>query len=144
MRLDGDETVTQTLWLTLPAPPSVNNLYATAESGRRKTEAVRRWESAAGWEAKIQLIQAPSKTIRGKYDLSIYLPQFIKGDIDNRVKAVSDLLVRLRITEDDKGMVHLMICRAYNVPSGRAFIVVRTSVGIIECPWSPDPGNTAA
>lgn len=92
--------------ITLPYPPSTNELYANvAGRGRIKSARYRTWRYAAGWEL---LSQRPDK-ITGAYELSIALNRARSGDLDNRVKAVSDLLVELRITPDDKQMEALSV-----------------------------------
>jgi Holliday junction resolvase RusA-like endonuclease len=77
--------------LTLPKPPTTNQLY----SGRRfKTERYRSWIEDAGWTAKAQRPGA----IKGRFQLTIYMPG--RADLDN-IKAIPDLLKTLGIIEDD-------------------------------------------
>lgn len=84
--------------LTIPTPPSVNAMYANRKRGGRiKTPKYRAWIERAGWEI---ITQKPER-IKGRYRVSITLPR-IRGDGDNRIKAILDLLVSLCITPDDR------------------------------------------
>lgn len=89
--------------LTLPTPPSTNQLY----SGRRfKTAKYKSWITEAGWTAKAQW----QGQITGPFILTIYLPRGM--DIDN-IKAIPDLLGPkcLNITIDDSNMTALHVYR---------------------------------
>jgi Holliday junction resolvase RusA-like endonuclease len=82
--------------VAIPVPPSVNALYANVRHGRIKTRRYARWIEAAGWEL---LLQHPT-AVHGRYHLTMTLPR-IRGDPDNRVKPISDLLVAHGLIEDD-------------------------------------------
>ena len=101
--------------LVIPKPPSTNSLYANVPGrGRVRTRAYKDWITAAGWEIKLQ---AGNQQLKGKYVLSIWLPEGV--DIDNGVKSIADLLGPprgkkkhgLSITEDDREMVSLHVYR---------------------------------
>lgn len=85
--------------LDLPFPPSLNNLYPTRSGGGRgKSEEYEAWIHAAGWELKRQ---RPSCAI-GSVEITITLQEQTKRmDIDNRIKALLDLLVSHGIIESD-------------------------------------------
>lgn len=79
-------------------PPSVNNLYAHGRLGRFKTPRYKTWIEAAGWEIKDQ----KPKQVVGPYGIMMrFGRQNKRRDLDNNIKAVSDLLVAHRIVEDD-------------------------------------------
>lgn len=83
---------------TLPMPPTANNLFANFKGrGRVKTDKYIKWIHTAGWSLKAQ---KPAK-IAGNYALTVVVPAKTLGDIDNRIKALSDLLVEHGIVEDD-------------------------------------------
>jgi Holliday junction resolvase RusA-like endonuclease len=87
--------------ISIPAPPSANNLFANSwRGGRHKTRAYRAWCQSAGWHVKLQ---KPEK-VSGKYKLFLTLPK-IRGDASNRLKAVEDLLVSLGLIDDDRHCV---------------------------------------
>lgn len=99
--------------LSLPYPVSVNAMYANAPGrGRVKTERYKTWLNAAGWALKSA---RPSK-VAGAYTLEITLFQSDKRkrDLDNTVKAISDLLVTHQLVEDDSLCTRLVVQR---VPS---------------------------
>jgi crossover junction endodeoxyribonuclease RusA len=87
--------------LQLPMPPSTNALFANIPGrGRVKSAAYKRWITEAGWMLRVQRI-AP---ITGRVRVTIRVQQTAKrkADIDNRIKAVLDLLVKNRVIEDDR------------------------------------------
>lgn len=97
----NERRVTDTVSLTLPMPLSANALFANKGSGGRiKTEAYNAWIEEAGW---ILVGQRPGK-IDGRYELSLHVARpktAIKQDLQNRLKAVSDLLVKHCVVSDD-------------------------------------------
>lgn len=83
----------------LPTPPSVNAMYDNAKRGRVKTDVYKAWINEAGWAYKQQPKRGPN--IEGPYRVEIHLPKNMRGDIDNRLKAVLDLLCTMGATSDD-------------------------------------------
>lgn len=85
----------------LPMPPSANALYANAEGGGRfKTKEYTDWLDEAGWRLQEQ---RPGR-IAGRYVIEIEIPRAAdnrRRDLGNREKAVSDLLVKQRVIQDD-------------------------------------------
>lgn len=100
-----------TVVLSIPVPPSSNNLYGNKRSksgkrsGRYKTRAYENWIDRAGWEVVSQRTNVDR--VSGPYRLLLELPR-IRGDADNRMKAASDLMVSLGIVDDDR---HCLECR---------------------------------
>jgi crossover junction endodeoxyribonuclease RusA len=90
--------------LSLPFPPSVNNLFVNGKRGRFKSPAYRAWEKLAGVSVKDshrQRIQA--------YSLAICLkrPDKRTRDLGNYEKAISDALVAHGVIADDSGCERL-------------------------------------
>lgn len=88
--------------IDLPFPPSQNRLHAKAKAGHvYLTSQARAWQRAAGWEWHAQRRRV--EPVRGPYTARIILSSHgRRGDADNRVKAVLDLLVKLGVTSDDR------------------------------------------
>lgn len=111
-----------TTMIVLPKPPSVNALFRNVPGkGRVKTGHYNEWLTAAGWEIKRQ---RPSH-VPGPYALDIFIPPG-RGDPDNVIKPVSDLLVKMEVIEDDKH-------------ARRASVEVVESLTEVHCivrPWS--------
>ncbi|MDE2020875.1 MAG: RusA family crossover junction endodeoxyribonuclease [Patescibacteria group bacterium] len=85
--------------LRLPVPPSVNSLYANVPGvGRITSRRYKQWQKEAGWQI---LIQKPPR-VYGPYQLTITLPRLLRGDVTNRIKAAEDILVKHRVTDDDR------------------------------------------
>lgn len=118
--------------LELPLPPSVNASF-TSRRGTHllmKTAAYRLWTRAVqdeqpNWQA-LPLLR------RGLYGLWISLPDKMRGDIDNRVKLLSDVLRHpnkgefgLAIVHDDAHMDALYVERG-GAPPDRVIATVVT------------------
>ena len=86
--------------LTIPFPPSANNLFVNAgKRGRIKSSRYTMWLNEAGWELQSQ---RPKKML-GKVSVTICLCPVDKRrrDADNGCKAVLDLLVKHQVIEAD-------------------------------------------
>lgn len=93
--------------IELPVPLSANRIWRVA--GTRLTKAGKRvpriiknpeyvaWQNEAGWMLRAQ---RPGR-VTGAYELTVTVPR-VGIDLDNAIKATSDLLVTHSIVEDDK------------------------------------------
>src|SRR5262245_52728743 len=94
--------------IALPMPPSLNGMYATVRGRRVKTKAARRWANAAAWQIKIG---AGGHRIDGPWAIGVVLPCSMKGDPDNRLKAILDAAVASGIVCDDRHCVGVNVER---------------------------------
>ena len=96
--------------LRLPLPPSTNNLYISVGKKRIVSPKYRAWREEAG---EMLIAQKP-RSVLGDYDLWLYVewPDKRKRDLDNAIKAVSDLLVSHQLVEDDSRCQALPIYRS--------------------------------
>jgi Holliday junction resolvase RusA-like endonuclease len=115
----------------LPLPPSVNSLYLNKPGvGRIKAPSYRLWCNEAGLEAKIQKLGWDYQVLAAwqgiildqKYRLTIDVPENMRGDIDNRNKAVLDLLVNLGLTPDDRHCQSVTVRRSAKIPKDRCHV----------------------
>lgn len=83
--------------LELAVPPSTNKLYANAGRSRKKTAAYSAWIRG---ELKA-LVAQRAKPVPIPVTISILLPDTMRGDASNRIKATEDLLVRAGIIPND-------------------------------------------
>lgn len=117
--------------ITLPMPPSVNNLYQGMGKNRRKSTGYSAWFGEAGW----RLNEARAKRLCGNlkpdswYWTDIRLPQNHLGDTDNRLKAVHDLLHQMHLTPDDKWLLGGTYMRCPHVEPGTCVV----SVASMDC-----------
>jgi crossover junction endodeoxyribonuclease RusA len=85
----------------LPLPPSTNNLFANNRKtgGRYSTQNYKAWQEEAGWELKKQKV----KYVGGKIKITYLVnkPDGKRRDLGNYEKALSDLLVKHSIIDDD-------------------------------------------
>lgn len=112
--------------LTLPLPPSVNELfvYVNGYGGkpRRVTANVyKAWQEAAAWSIKTQRLPSLDAD---RFAVTIRVPAKMRGDVDNRLKAVLDALVSNRLTPDDRYAWRVSIERDAAVPAGEAHITI--------------------
>ena len=90
--------------IELPLAPSVNALWRISGKRLYRTKVYKDWLEEAGWMVR----QQTRKTIDGEYAIHIRaLRSNKRRDLDNLLKATSDLLVELRIVEDDSQCVAL-------------------------------------
>ena len=83
----------------LPYPVSTNSLFFNASRGRVKTDRYKAWRKAAGEAILVQ----GRKRMHGYVSLSMALvrPDQRRRDLSNTIKAVEDLLVEMRVIDDD-------------------------------------------
>lgn len=87
--------------VTVPVPPSTNNLYGVGKGGRRFLKRhVRKWRDDAGFMA----IRSRPKKVTGPFRLMLNVPKGRK-DADNMLKSALDLVVSMGLTPDDKHCV---------------------------------------
>lgn len=86
------------LRLTLPYPPSANNLFRNAGKRRVKTAEYAAWQTLAG-----MCIRDSHRLALDSYSISICVrrPDRRRRDLANLEKAVSDLLVAHGVVKDD-------------------------------------------
>lgn len=90
--------------LELPMAPSVNSLWRISGKRMYRTKKYKDWLEEAGWMVR----QQTREIIDGEYALHIRaLRSNKRRDLDNLLKATSDLLVELRVVEDDSQCVAL-------------------------------------
>ncbi len=94
----------------IPVPPSVNDMFRNVRGkGRVKTAAYADWLGHAGWVLRSQ---NPSR-IGGRVVLVLSVERMSKSaDIDNRVKAILDLLVTHGVIDDDRNVVGFAVAWA--------------------------------
>ena len=103
--------------ITLPAPPSANNLFVNRRGGgRAKSAEYTDWLLSAGWHLRLQKPQP----IHGHVAILAGLERDdARSDLDNRLKAPLDLLVKHRVIEDDR---HVLALAAAWLPAGEGLL----------------------
>lgn len=111
--------------IKLPNPPSANALFSSGRRRRFKSPAYVAWIQAAGWMLRTQ---RPGE-IKGKYEIEVTIGRGStrrRSDLDNRMKAISDLLVSHRVIEDDSLAERVTLSWG---PDGAETVVVVRGVG---------------
>lgn len=95
--------------LNIPVPPSVNGMFANKAArggkpgGRFKTKEYKNWIAEAGWSIREQMTAEGCDPVPGRVLVVIGVERkSLQADIDNRCKAVLDLLVTQKVIEDDR------------------------------------------
>lgn len=102
--------------ITLPWPPSLNNLYFNASRGGRvKSKRYAAWST----EAWAILRQQRPEAVQGPFRLTIIAerPDNRRRDLDGLLKAPLDLLVACGIVQDDSLAQQLTIGWSPNAPA---------------------------
>lgn len=110
--------------IELPLVPSLNNAYANnPRGGRYPTKQVSDWKRLAGWIVAF----ANPPTIDGPYKLTVLVPKQMRGDVDNRIKLVSDLLSKeMGVLPDDRKAEEATCRRDPSVKPGYCVVVVES------------------
>ena len=96
------------LSLTLPLPPSVNHYKKISINGvPYSIKAYRAWKNEAGWLLKSQMMKVAHKKLIDDVTVAIVFER--RGDLDNRVKPLLDLLVECGVMQDDKQVIRLLV-----------------------------------
>ena len=124
----------------LPWPVSTNGLWRAFRGRNILSEPARKWAKAAAMELMIQ----KARPIKGPVSILIELcpPTKRAFDIDNRLKAPIDLLVRNNVIEsDDDSIVREVIARIGSHIGARITI---TPIDNELRPWLAMPAEKAA
>lgn len=88
--------------LELALPPSFNGgwipIYRKGKPSMIKDPNYTKWIGLA----QSQILLQRQSRLEGKYTLELYLPESMRGDADNRIKAINDILQRSGLVENDK------------------------------------------
>lgn len=118
------------LTVTLPLPPSVNSLFANvAGRGRIRTTAYKSWAHSAHYSI---IAQAPqSRLVAPPYSVDIVIDTKTRRrfDLDNRLKAVFDILVTAGVMSDDADVVTLCAARYTMCEKDQCIVTVSTYGG---------------
>ena len=89
------------LWCS--PPPSANNLFFNGKKGRVKSAEYRAWIQVAG----LQINQQRPTPVGGRVQVEYRIPRNNRRDLANFEKGLSDLLVTLKLIEDDRKIERL-------------------------------------
>lgn len=94
-----------TTYLVLPAPPSANRIWRSTPGSTtpRRSKEYLTWLNEAGWAAREQLARDGCDPVPGRVVVLIGVErESANADIDNRCKALLDLLVKQKVIVDDR------------------------------------------
>ena len=116
----------------LPVPPSANMAYKNIPGiGRAKTKEHNQWKREAGIIATLQHRQQGSPKLPDSqpYKMLIKVNISRRGDIMNREKLLTDLLVGLEIIPDDRWCDEYVIYRSPHVAGVEVIIAPLLGLG---------------
>jgi Holliday junction resolvase RusA-like endonuclease len=90
--------------VTLPFPPSTNNLFINTSRGRIRSSKYDEWAVEAGWELKRQRPPKVAGPVYLMFDFQIGQDKR-RRDITNLLKAPEDLLVKHGVIEADDNTI---------------------------------------
>ena len=136
----------------IPLPPTSNNIFRNATEkeraaarrnkkkipGRRQTKEYVTWQVHAGLLLNGQFAKQGQRKIAGPVEIGILCCRADKraGDVDNRIKAPIDLLVRHKVIDDDRNVVRVTAEWVDDASIEGAVVVVR--------PWAGEKARAAA
>lgn len=106
----------------LPMPPSTNGLFSTFKGRRIITRAYKAWKLAAAEALGPQYAAYGAPSVHRPVHLKIVLGMGYRGDIANREKAITDLLVANIDMPDDRYIERLVIERDQSIEGARVTI----------------------
>lgn len=116
-----DNQQTKTYSLTLPYPPSTNNLYENTTRGRRKSECAKQYRIDV---QKILLVEKV-RPLLGPVCLTLHVFRPRKArDLSNCVKALEDALTGFAY-QDDKQVVEIYLRRDDDKVNPRVEVTVK-------------------
>jgi Holliday junction resolvase RusA-like endonuclease len=108
----------QSIALNLPLPPTANHMWQH-QTGRMKvsktgkrfsapvtlSETYKAWLDKAGWIVRQQIPGIPADgLIQGRFSVRIEYPLALRGDEDGFDKPIFDLLQRMNVIRNDRGI----------------------------------------
>lgn len=99
--------------IDLPAPPSVNAIWSAGRRRIYKSQIYVDWIHAATslmWDRKWP-------RIKGQFEAHIVIDDHVRGDLDNRHKALLDWAQKMELISNDKHCTRLVLERG-NAPAG--------------------------
>lgn len=115
--------------IDLPVSTSTNRMKALGKAGQFfRSRDYRAWRNAAG----MQIIQDRAFWVKKSlppdhpYTATIRISTDDQADVDNRIKALLDLLVEMQVTPDDRYLHHVSCGRSDDVPQGRILVTLRS------------------
>lgn len=111
----------------LPLPPSANEMFVHAhvnsKFGKSFSEGYKRWRNSCGLYVKSEYAKQGSPIIDKPYGVHIRLNINHKSDIDNRCKAILDLLTKNLPIPGDQWINRLMVERDMSVDAATVEVV---------------------
>lgn len=123
-------------YFTVPTPPSVNKLFRNVPKiGRVKTKDYKDWIA----EATVSISHQKVDPVRGRVVVAIAVErQHKSADIDNRLKALLDVLVSTKTIEDDRMVVAIFAAWTDDRGSGRAAVSLWPADEALQAVYHPD------
>lgn len=130
--------------LVVPAPPSANRIWRSTPGSTqpRRSKEYLTWLNEAGWMIREQMARGDCEKVSGRVVVLIGVErESLNADIDNRCKAMLDLLVKQKVIDDDRYVTGVALAwmprGAKKAPQCRVVIAPAVSTTVLFHP-SPD------
>lgn len=112
--------------LTLPFPPTANNMHTVARGRKIDSGTYRHWKSVAEAEVMLWRVLARPRPVDGPYNITIECdrPDRRRRDLGNLEKPVSDLLVSAGVIADDSNAQSITLRWSDKPPAKSATVSV--------------------
>ena len=125
----------QIIRLVIAVPTTTNKLHCIAGGRARNSRQYQDWKELAGKEILAQRPRLQCRSLPVQpYDVQIRIAVSDRGDIDNRAKALLDLLHEMRLTPDDGLLYDLRITRSPEVPIGVVHVIAKVHAPEVAAP----------
>ena len=116
--------------LTVPLPPTTNHLfYNSKEGGRRKSGKYKQWLQGCRTEVLVQQAKCLPDKRPLRIGIGVELDRDKGGDVDNRIKAILDMLQDSGVIENDKWADDVRIVRYPPSDNPRVRVIISTIEG---------------
>lgn len=110
--------------LTLALSPTTNNLFVNVKGkGRVPSAEYMRWTRLA----KVALSKVQAQAMGGQFNALVRVPAKMRGDVDNRAKAILDILKKAQLIRDDKFCDALTVMRSHAVAPRTCIVTITHS-----------------
>lgn len=114
--------------ITLPFPPSTNNLFINTSRGRIRSSKYDEWAAEAGWELKRQRPANVTGPVSLAFEFQSNRDKR-KRDITNLLKAPEDLLVKYGVIEADDNTIVREISACWSDAVEGVRITIKATAG---------------
>lgn len=109
---------------SVPMPPSANNMFATFNGRRIPSREYKAWRASASDQVALDWRRSGSPKFERHLSLTVHLGLNYKGDIDNRLKPILDMIGKaIPDFPDDRYIDRVAVERVPGIDGARVLIM---------------------